>query len=173
MAGVRAEHDSSGWSWELMQRLVVLLLMLGTGTAALGQGTCAKGISCGPNCVAKPIGCPIDSASVAAQQPSPRNALPASRPDENAGQPAARGAATVGSALTPRIREGPESVAVRAPAPRAAPPAPRAREEANERSLPTGASAKCRDGTYSFSAHRRGTCSHHGGVAVWLGLARP
>ena len=33
---------------------------------------------------------------------------------------------------------------------------------------PSGASAKCRDGTYSFSQSRRGTCSHHGGVAVWL-----
>jgi hypothetical protein len=35
-------------------------------------------------------------------------------------------------------------------------------------SMPAGASAHCRDGTYSFSAHRRGTCSHHGGVAQWL-----
>ncbi len=33
---------------------------------------------------------------------------------------------------------------------------------------PDGASAQCRDGTYSFSHHRRGTCSHHGGVAEWL-----
>lgn len=33
---------------------------------------------------------------------------------------------------------------------------------------PAGASARCRDGTYSFSEHRRGTCSHHGGVAQWL-----
>jgi len=33
---------------------------------------------------------------------------------------------------------------------------------------PAGASAKCRDGTYSFSQHRRGTCSRHGGVASWL-----
>lgn len=33
---------------------------------------------------------------------------------------------------------------------------------------PTGASAKCRDGTFSFSKSRRGTCSHHGGVAEWL-----
>jgi hypothetical protein len=42
------------------------------------------------------------------------------------------------------------------PSPRAAP------------SAPAGATAQCRDGTYSFSAHRQGTCSHHGGVAVWL-----
>lgn len=33
---------------------------------------------------------------------------------------------------------------------------------------PIGATAKCRDGTYSFSQSRRGTCSWHGGVAVWL-----
>ncbi len=35
-------------------------------------------------------------------------------------------------------------------------------------SAPAGASAQCRDGTYSFSQSRRGTCSHHGGVAQWL-----
>jgi hypothetical protein len=35
-------------------------------------------------------------------------------------------------------------------------------------SPPTGATAQCRDGTYSFSHSRRGTCSHHGGVAKWL-----
>lgn len=33
---------------------------------------------------------------------------------------------------------------------------------------PSGATAKCRDGTYSYSQSRRGTCSHHGGVAQWL-----
>jgi len=33
---------------------------------------------------------------------------------------------------------------------------------------PAGATARCRDGTYSFSQSRRGTCSHHGGVAKWL-----
>jgi Protein of unknown function (DUF3761) len=34
---------------------------------------------------------------------------------------------------------------------------------------PSGASAQCRDGSYSFSQHHSGTCSHHGGVARWLG----
>ena len=29
-------------------------------------------------------------------------------------------------------------------------------------------SAVCRDGTLSYSANRRGTCSHHGGVSSWL-----
>jgi hypothetical protein len=34
--------------------------------------------------------------------------------------------------------------------------------------VPAGATAQCRDGTYSFSQHRSGTCSHHGGVDHWL-----
>jgi len=38
-------------------------------------------------------------------------------------------------------------------------------------SQPQGATAQCRDGTFSFSKTRSGTCSHHGGVARWLGRA--
>lgn len=34
-------------------------------------------------------------------------------------------------------------------------------------SVPSGASARCSDGTYSFSQSRSGTCSHHGGVSRW------
>jgi Protein of unknown function (DUF3761) len=33
---------------------------------------------------------------------------------------------------------------------------------------PAGATARCSDGTYSFSQNRRGTCSGHKGVAEWL-----
>jgi hypothetical protein len=35
-------------------------------------------------------------------------------------------------------------------------------------SAPPGATAQCRDGSYSYSQHHSGTCSHHGGVAQWL-----
>lgn len=35
-------------------------------------------------------------------------------------------------------------------------------------SNPAGATARCVDGTYSYSQSHRGTCSHHGGVAEWL-----
>ncbi|MCZ2299544.1 MAG: DUF3761 domain-containing protein [Chitinophagales bacterium] len=34
--------------------------------------------------------------------------------------------------------------------------------------VPPGACAVCRDGSYSFSKNRRGTCSKHGGVLKWL-----
>jgi hypothetical protein len=35
-------------------------------------------------------------------------------------------------------------------------------------SAPAGASARCKDGTFSSSQTRSGTCSRHGGVAEWL-----
>jgi hypothetical protein len=35
-------------------------------------------------------------------------------------------------------------------------------------SPPPGATARCNDGTYSFSQHHSGTCSSHGGVAAFL-----
>ena len=31
----------------------------------------------------------------------------------------------------------------------------------------SGASARCRDGSESFSQHHSGTCSGHGGVLTW------
>jgi hypothetical protein len=35
-------------------------------------------------------------------------------------------------------------------------------------SQPSGATAKCKDGTWSFSQHHSGSCSGHGGVAQFL-----
>jgi len=32
----------------------------------------------------------------------------------------------------------------------------------------SGATAQCNDGSYSYSQHRSGTCSRHGGVARWI-----
>lgn len=45
---------------------------------------------------------------------------------------------------------------------------PRSRIQRPRSTVPFGATARCRDGTYSHSTSRRGTCSHHGGVAEWL-----
>ena len=33
---------------------------------------------------------------------------------------------------------------------------------------PSDITAACNDGTYSYSAHASGTCSHHGGVQTWV-----
>jgi hypothetical protein len=43
----------------------------------------------------------------------------------------------------------------------------------HNRSKSASATATCKDGTTSYSAHRRGTCSHHGGVRTWLNSSVP
>jgi hypothetical protein len=39
--------------------------------------------------------------------------------------------------------------------------------------VPTRTTALCRDGLYSFSQHRQGTCSNHGGVTQWMFTGSP
>lgn len=42
-----------------------------------------------------------------------------------------------------------------------------ASSKASDNNNPAGATAQCKDGTYSHSKSRSGTCSRHGGVAKW------
>jgi Protein of unknown function (DUF3761) len=62
------------------------------------------------------------------------------------------------------VQKAPKTAA----APAAAPAAAAASKSTAGNTDPTGATAKCKDGTYSKSQHRAGTCSSHGGVAEWL-----
>jgi hypothetical protein len=56
-----------------------------------------------------------------------------------------------------------------AAAPAASKAAPAAKSAATAGNTdPTGATAKCKDGTYSKSKQHKGSCSHHGGVAEFL-----
>lgn len=51
---------------------------------------------------------------------------------------------------------------------REAAPAAENRSTAAAAHQPEGATARCKDGSYSRSTHRSGTCSYHGGVAEWI-----
>jgi hypothetical protein len=56
-----------------------------------------------------------------------------------------------------------------APAPAGAPPRNAAAGGSGSMTTdPTGATAHCKDGTYSHAKHHTGACSRHGGVAQWL-----
>lgn len=70
------------------------------------------------------------------------------------------------SEVEARLAKAAELKSLPAPTPTIVPTATPYRE--NNAEAPSNASAKCRDGSYSFSQHRSGTCSHHGGVAKWL-----
>ncbi len=81
------------------------------------------------------------------------------------------GASAVPSAPPPPPAAAPP---VPAPPPQAAAPAARAAASTatappNAKNTdPTGAIAKCKDGTYSHAKGHSGACSRHGGVAEWL-----
>lgn len=55
-----------------------------------------------------------------------------------------------------------------APAPRPTATNSRSSQASGGDTDPAGATAQCKDGTYSHAAHHAGACSHHGGVAKWL-----
>ncbi|HSV02642.1 MAG TPA: DUF3761 domain-containing protein [Phenylobacterium sp.] len=71
--------------------------------------------------------------------------------------PAPRAAARARPSVLSRITRAPTGTAVNTAA--AAPAAPAA---------PGAATARCRDGSLSYSRHRSGSCAGHGGVAAWL-----
>lgn len=120
-------------------------------------------------------------------------AAAATAPAAAAPAPASQGGAagTGAAAATVTCKDGTQSKAGRgacshhggiatagaaAPAPAAAAPAKAAPPAASKPAAATsaksddatGATAKCKDGTYSHSQHHTGSCSHHGGVAEWL-----
>lgn len=63
---------------------------------------------------------------------------------------------------TPAPEPAPVTVPMPAPA-----PVPRTVASNTVTPGPQNATAKCKDGTLSFSKTHRGACSHHGGVAQW------
>ncbi|MFC5062669.1 DUF3761 domain-containing protein [Actinomycetospora atypica] len=102
-----------------------------------------------PRAVAALPPAPVARPIVRAATPRPAYAVPAA-PRKTAGLP---GASSGGNALGSTYTNV-DGNQVQRPVAAAAQPA--------------GASAKCKDGTWSFSQHRSGTCSGHGGVASWV-----
>ncbi len=115
----------------------------GTTTTSTGKGTCSGHGGVQKAAAAAPAAAPAPAAPAAAPKAAPATAA------APAAAPAAAAAPSTTAAKT-------------ATATKSAPTA------AASNTDPTGATAKCKDGTYSKSTHHSGTCSSHGGVAEWL-----
>lgn len=115
----------------------------GTTSSATGRGACSGhgGVQKASGTAASTAG---SSAAPAAPAP-PAASAPAATP------------APAGAASTVKPAAAPAAAAA---------PAKAASTTGN--TDPTGATAKCKDGTYSKSKHHSGTCSRHGGVEQWL-----
>jgi hypothetical protein len=73
----------------------------------------------------------------------------------------------------PRATAPPPAPVAPPPAPVAPAPAPAAPNGPYSDATAAGATAVCADGSWSYSQHRSGTCSHHGGVHWWTGNLGP
>ncbi len=67
----------------------------------------------------------------------------------------------------PAAKETPPPAHTKATKP-ASPVAAKSGTEKEEDTSAAGATAECKDGTYSHAAHHSGACSKHGGVARWM-----
>ena len=88
--------------------------------------------------------------------------------------PSAAASAPTAASPTPLPAQSPSPSPspVTSPTPKPKPvakPAPKPAATPYAAAKAAGATAVCADGTWSFSQHRSGTCSHHGGVHWWTG----
>jgi hypothetical protein len=96
-------------------------------------------------------------------------AAPASSNAKPAANASAGPAPAPASALAPASAPAPAPKPVSAAAPANKPtPTANAVAPGTPGTAPEGATALCKDGTYSKSKHHTGSCAHHGGVAQWL-----
>jgi hypothetical protein len=123
-------------------------------------------------------------------KPSPKESAPAPKAKTQAGRPAdATAQCQDGTYSTAKTKQGACSRhggvatwfadATAAPAPpsptprtappteKPAPPAPTTPTTKSNAAAPENATAKCKDGSYSYAKQHSGACSHHGGVAEW------
>jgi hypothetical protein len=82
-----------------------------------------------------------------------------------------RGACSGHGGVQKAVAASSAATAAPAPQPAAATPAPAAAAATHAPTAgaaPAGATAKCKDGTYSMAKHHQGACSKHGGVGEWM-----
>ncbi|MGI8848484.1 MAG: DUF4236 domain-containing protein [Candidatus Dormibacteria bacterium] len=115
------------------------------------------------------IALPATALALLVANPKPAPVTPATAGPTSIPSQAVR-TATPKATLAPTASPTPVPAAVPAAVPT---PAPTAAPTAVPIAAPTadplaGVTAICNDGTYSYSAHRSGTCSKHGGVRQWI-----
>jgi Protein of unknown function (DUF3761) len=114
----------------------------GTSSTSSGKGACS-----GHGGVQKASSKPAAAVTPApAAAPAAKTATPAAAPVAKTAAPAA--AAPAAAKTSTATKSAPTTTA--------------------SNTDPTGATAKCKDGTYSKSQHHSGTCSSHGGVDSWI-----
>jgi hypothetical protein len=126
----------------------------GTTSTATGKGACSGHGG-------------VDKSAKKAAKPESKKAAKAAKADVKADTKAEVKADTKASKSAAKAERAEDKAAAKPAKTASAPVATTAKTTASNTD-PTGATAKCKDGTYSHAATHRGACSRHGGVSEWL-----
>jgi len=151
----------------------------GTTSTATGKGACSGHGGVQKSSTAKPADAAPASAPAAPAMSGGTTTCKDGTTSTATGKGACSGHGGVQKGTTAKPAAAATAAATPASAPAASAPAAAAAKStsvptksapttAASNTDPTGATAKCKDGTYSKSQHHSGTCSSHGGVAEWL-----
>lgn len=160
----KATKEQGKTSGQVVQPAAPVVTCGDGSTSRGGRGACSRhgGVKVAgmtPSAAAPP------TAAMPAQRsaPAPRSAPTTSTPTRSYPTPTASAPARTYPA--PAAAPAATQPVPRATGPTTAAAPTTSRSNAND---PTGATAQCRDGTYSHASTHRGACSRHQGVAKWL-----
>jgi hypothetical protein len=142
----------------------------GTTTTSTGKGTCSG--HGGVQKAAKAAPAAPAAAAPAAAPAAPAAGATTTCADGTTSTSSGKGTCSGHGGVQKAAKAKPATAAATATPAAAAPATKSAPTTAASNTDPTGATAKCKDGTYSKSTHHSGTCSSHGGVAEWLTAAK-
>ena len=131
----------------------------GTTSAATGKGACSGHGGVDKSAKKKAAKAESKTAAKAAKAETKSDAKADTKTEVKADTKASKSAAKAEKA---------EDKATNKAAKTASAPVATAAKTTASNTDPTGATAKCKDGTYSHAATHRGACSRHGGVSEWL-----
>ena len=146
-------------------RLVTFAIALSLGLLA-ASGASAKAAQC-KDAQGKFIKCPPAAAATATPAPAAK-AAKAARCKDAKGKFIKCGSAPAGTSAAAVATPARPVTSLATNTPHAATPTATKAPTTSAIGAPAGATAKCKDGTWSMSKTHSGSCSHHGGVASWL-----
>lgn len=159
----------------------MIVLALSAGAAMAKTAPCKDPNGKFIKCPAAAAATPAPAMKTPAASPAPMAAAKAARCTDAKGKFIKCGAASAPMAASasmakPPMAAAPAQVAKAPPAPMAAPAKPAMKmasakavtPTASSAGAPAGATARCKDNSYSMAKGHSGACSRHGGVASWL-----
>jgi hypothetical protein len=147
--------------------LIVLFIALGCGNSSNTSSDYNRNVNSIKTLVANPSSTASSSPLTATATATPKRVILV-KPSPDATSSPITKSSSLESSDTQTVKDSQESTTTNSRTSTTSKSTRTISPSISEKTTLSGASARCRDGSLSFSQNRRGTCSHHGGVAQWF-----